>query len=330
MAKGKIEENDLGFDFDDTARVELVEIPKGPIEIKEEVKKKKVERSDDEEYVSCLKKERVIVRLVHRSVMGITNPKHVFAGGMGDTVIRSFTVPRLTSGAYVNVLTTSEKDYLEKVMGLEYNALSIYKKTENYWENIQVRCTKQDTFLDLSDPDEYIKYKVLLANKDLICPSLKELEDRPKATYQFVIIEEGEETKVAKNGMSITMECYKEYGKIESDADTLRSIIETIEGRPLGKATKLEFLQTRINTLIQNNPKMFLQIIKDVYLPTKVLIKKCIEGGFISNRGNFLYVRDGDVPLCNHGEEPTLNIAAKFLNLPKNNELKCLLEAKLK
>lgn len=331
MAKGK-EKKALGFDFDDEAKVGLIEVPK---HIEEEVKgvsKKKVvaKNEDDEDFVSCLRNERVIIRLVPKSVMGITNPKHVFAGGMGDTVTRSFTVPILTSGAYVNILTKSEKDYLETIMGLEYNALSIYRKTDNYWENFRVRCTKQDTILDLSNPDDYIKYKVLLANKDHICPSLKDLEDRPKMTYQFVIIVEGEETKAAKDGMSITMECYKEYGKIESESDILRVIIETIESRPLSKQTSLEFLQTRINSLIQNNPKTFLAIIKDKFLPTKVLIKQCIEAGLISNRGNFLYVRDGDIPLCNHGEEPTLNVAAKFLNLPKNNELKLVLEAKLK
>jgi len=38
-------------------------------------------------------------------------------------------------------------------MGLEYNALSIYKKVDNYWENNMVRLTKQDNILDLSDPE---------------------------------------------------------------------------------------------------------------------------------------------------------------------------------
>jgi hypothetical protein len=35
-------------------------------------------------------------------------------------------------------------------------------------------------------------------------------------------------------------------------------------------------------------------------------------------------------PLCNNGEEPTLNIAAKYLNDPVRQELKFSLEAKLK
>lgn len=65
-------------------------------------------------------------------------------------------------------------------------------------------------------------------------------------------------------------------------------------------------------------------------LKTKVLIKKSIEAGLISNRGNFLYLRSDNTPLCELNEEPTLNIAAKYLNSPKHQDIKFTLEAKTK
>lgn len=288
--------------------------------------------------VNCLRKERVIVRYLPR-VNGIwgNNPKHVLAGGMSENASRVYVVPRLaSSGMYVNVLTDNEKAFLEEAMGLEYNALSIYKKTDNFWDDSneggigKVRLTKQDNYLDLSVPEEYIKYKILLANKDSIAPSLQALQDTPKATYKFVIIREGEETKTAKNNMSITMQCYKEFGKIEDNIDVLRTIIETISGKPTSSNSKLEFLQTKANELIQLDGKLFLKVITDPMLPTKVLIKKSIEAGLIANRGNYLYLRETNQPLCEDNEEPTLNIAAKYLNSPKHQEIKFSLEAKLK
>ena len=130
--------------------------------------------------------------------------------------------------------------------------------------------------------------------------------------------------------MSTTMKCYKEFGKIEEDADTLRAIIETIDGRPLASTSKLEFLQTKANDLIQADSKIFLRAITDPMLPTKVLIRKAIEAGLISNRGNYLYLRSDNAPLCEANEEPTLNIAAKYLNNPKHQEIKFSLEAKLR
>ena len=248
---------------------------------------------------------------------------------------RTYVVPRLQSGMFVNVLTNSEKAYLEYVMGLEYNALSIFNKNNNFWDDSnpdgisRVTLTKQDNRLNLSNPEEYIKYKILLANKDFIAPSMQALEDKPKATYEFVIISEGEETKVAKQNMSTTMQCYKEFGKIEDDKEKLRVIVEILDGRPTAPNVKLEFLQTKVNELIQASSKLFLKVITDPLLDTKVLIRRSLEKGTIFKKGDYHYLKDG-TPMCEINQEPTFNIAAKFLNLPKNQEVKFSLEAKLK
>lgn len=284
----------------------------------------------DEPIVNCLRNERVIVKHVPKETGIVRDPKHILYGGMAEGAVRWLTVPRLTSGMYMNVLTNAEKAYLEDVMGLEYNALSIYNKVDNFWDNYQVRLNKQDNFINLADPDDYIKYKVLLANKDLIAPSLQDLEDHPKATYQFVIIHENEESQASKKKINTTMQAYMEFGKIQENVDILRTIIETIDGRPTSKNSKIEFLQEKVGKLIQADARLFVRVATDPLLSTKVLIKKAIEGGLISNRGGMLYLKADGTPLCVDNEEPTLNIAAKYLNMPKNQDLKFSLEAKLK
>lgn len=333
----KVAYNLPDFDLDSTEmETPLKEINMESVSAKATKKNTKEEHSS-EGLVSCLRNERIIVRHIPKLTgMWGNNPKHILAGGMAEGAVRTFVVPRLSSGMFVNVLTDSEKAFLEEIMGLEYNALSIYKKVDNFWDDSneaginKVRLTKQDNYFNLSDPEDYIRYKILLANKDSIAPSMQVLQDTPKATYQFVIISEGEENKLAKDNMSATMKCYKEFGKIEDNIDILRTIVETIDGRPTSKTAKLEFLQTKINSLIQTDSKLFLKVITDPMLSTKVLIKKSIEAGLISNRGNFLYLRSDNSPLCEANEEPTLNIAAKYLNSPKHQEIKFTLEAKLK
>ena len=341
MAKEKMEEKldytISDFELDNTN----MEIPLQEVKVSESTQEKPKRSKKVEEYsdqiISCLRNERIVVRHVPKLTgMWGNNPKHILAGGMAEGAVRTFVVPRLSSGMFVNILTDKEKIFLEEIMGLEYNALSIYKKIDNFWDDSnenginKVRLSKQDNYFNLSDPEDYIRYKILLANKDYIAPSLQALQDTPKATYQYVIISEGEETKTAKDNMSATMRCYKEFGKIEDDFDTLRVIIETIDGRPTSKTAKLEFLQTKANELIQNDSKIFLKVINDPMLSTKVLIKKAIEAGLVSNRGNYLYLRADNSPLCEINEEPTLNIAAKYLNSPKHQEVKFALEAKLK
>ena len=222
-------------------------------------------------------------------------------------------------------------------MGMEKGALSVYKRQDNFWDDSnpngigRVTLRKQDNYLDLNSPTDYIKYKVLLANKDYVASSLEELENYPKATHQFVIISENAEATSRLNKADVTMKCYMEYGKVENDADTLRVIIELLEGRPVGsREVKLDFLKGKIIEWIGRNSRQFLNIITDELLPAKVLIKRCVEAGLIGKRNDAYFLMDGNVPLCEINEESTLNNAARYISSVKRQELKYTLEAKLK
>lgn len=281
------------------------------------------------EVYNPLRNERVIVRFVPKENDSITDRKHVAFGGLMDNAVRGFTVPMLSNGTYKNILTDNEKAYLEELLGLEVNGLSVYNKKDNYWENFLIRLTKQDTILDLSNPEDYIKYKVLLANKDTVAPSMKVLREARKATYEYVIMEPNEEFSDSRNRVNNTMKCYEEFGAIKDKFDILKCIIETIDGRPINANTKIEFLQAKATDLISANPKLFLETITDPLLNTKVIIKKAVEAGIISKRGEYYYFREDGSPMCGPNEDPTFTIAAKYLSLPQNQELKFSIEAKL-
>ena len=179
MAK-KTEE--MQFDLEET----LTEIPMQSAKQKETCTRAKAEPLG--ESVNCLRNERIIVRHINKPSNLVSNPKHVLYGGMAENASRTYTVPRLSSGGFVNVLTNDEKAFLEAELQLEFNALSVHRKTDNFWDDSndrgisRVRLLKQDTILDLSNPEDYIRYKILLANKDYIAPSLQVLSDAPKAS----------------------------------------------------------------------------------------------------------------------------------------------------
>jgi hypothetical protein len=159
---------------------------------------------------------------------------------------------------------------------------------------------------------------------------MQELEERPKATYQFVILSENAEATTNLKKVDAKKNCWKEFGKVEDDADTLRTIVELVNKRPLAPKTKLDFLQNTVSELIENDPRKMLSIFKDEFLPAKVLIKKGVEKGIISWRNDLYYMREDGHPLCELGENSTLNNAAKYISSPKNQELKFTIEAKVK
>jgi hypothetical protein len=343
MARGKKEENTgiealmQGAELDVTPHEEVrEEIPLH----KEEPRvapRTVVPQSYSDEPVNCLRNEKIIVRFVPSQTAMVQRKGHILSGGMAENATRSFVVPRLAkTGMFKNILTDSEKSFLEKAMGLEINALSIYKKENNFWDDSnpsgigRVTLHKQDNYLDLSIPEQYIQYKILLANKDYIASSMEELEDRPKATYQFVLISEGDETKRSLSRMDITMECYTEYGAVKKDKDVLKVIIEQLEKRPISNNVKIDYLQNKINDYIQADPRKFYTVITDKYLLAKVLIRKAVEAGLVGTKNNTYYLRKDGSPLCEMGEESTLNNAAKYVSSIKHQELKYLLEAQLK
>lgn len=297
---------------------------------------------EKKEMKSCLVNERVILRKLPKRTNLVQDSNHIMGDGMHENAFYIYCVPKLQkSNNFVNVLTKEEKDYLEYVMGLPENALSIYRqpKEENYWSNANpnglssVTLKKRDNIFDMSKPTDYIAVKILMANKDKICPSMEEWAARPKETYEFVIIREGQESKMSKSNTDATIQAVMKLGKIADDKDVLKLVVETMMGKKYSDATSLDWLQTQALDLIKNTPKnarMFLSIMEDESLDNKVLIRKCISKGIVADRGGFLYIKDGNIPMCGDGEEPTMKMAAKWLSKPANQERLFKLQALLK
>ena len=277
------------------------------------------------EMKNCLRNERVIVRKLPKRTNLVQDSNHIMGDGMHENAFRMYCVPKLQkSNSFVNVLTDDEKECLEQVMGLPHNALSIYKqpKEENFWSNANpnglgtVTLKKQDNIFDLSKPTDYIAVKILLANKDKICPSMEEWAARPKETSEFVVIREGQESKLTKSNTDVTIQAVMKLGKITEDKDILKLVVETMMGKKYSDSTSIEWLQTQALDMIKNTPKnarLFLNIMADDSLDYQVLIRKAISKGIIADRGGFLYIKDGNVPMCGDGEEPKMKIAAKWL-----------------
>lgn len=278
-----------------------------------------------------LRNEKIYVRFVpHENGFAGNNKSHVLYGGLADGAKITLCAPVLPStGHYKNVLTNDEKDFLEQALGLDNNALSVYNTKDNYWDNFKIVLTKEGAHLNLSNPEDYIKYKVLLANNDLIAPSVQERIDRPKNTYRFELVRESEDGDLENVKVNTTKACWKEFFKIENDADTLRVLVELLDGRPYVQTEKLSFFQSRANSLIQADPKVFLKTVTDPLLHAKVIIRRGKELGKITQKGDYFYLASDHSPLCENGENPTLTVAAKFINAPAHQDIKFLLESEV-
>lgn len=245
---------------------------------------------------------------------------HVISGGMLGGSVKKFTTPLMRNGGLANVLTHDEKEYLEKKTGLE---LSVYK---DFWNTHYVSLFKDDNRLDLSNPMDYISYKILLTLRDDIAPSWS--ERNLKQTYQFVIVSGDEEMSERKVTLDSKLEAFKFYGKIDEDKNKLTGILSLLTNQPISKETSLKWLQTKVAEFLDSKPEAFLALVKDKALETKLIINTAIDKGIILKKGNKYSTIDG-LDLCENGQIATFENAVTYLDNVKHQDVRTLIEAKI-
>lgn len=246
-----------------------------------------------------------------------------------------FVVPISISrgGALVQVLDNSQKyytpefpnealtetEFFSKILGED---LSIYRKENNFWKTnpvASVTLDKNIKRLDLSIPNDYIKYKVLLANSETIAPY--DGAKYQKATYRFVIIDETEKASKETDLNEIKDKAYHYYLSIKDNVEKLKNYLK-ISGRT-PSSDELKFLRTEVAALRDANPKEFLEIAKDPNADTKLLMHNAIRIQAIVKVARDSYSLSSGVSLGNFIE------TLKFLNDPNNHEIRLKIEERV-
>lgn len=245
---------------------------------------------------------------------------HVISGGMLTNSTKRFQAPLLKNGSIANVLTTEEKEFLEEELGLN---LSTYG---DFWKEYFVTLRKESNSFDLSNGMDYISVKLLLSCKDLIAPDWN--SRNKKLTYQFVVTKPGAEMKETKKKYDSKKEAFKLYGKIEDDKPQLLGILKLLENKPVSANSAMDWLQTKVEAIIDETPSKFVNLVKDPAFHTMLLINNGLDAGVVQRSGNKYATTDG-LDLCEATEVATFDVAVRFLDNPKNQEIRTLIEAKI-
>jgi len=270
-----------------------------------------------------LPSKKVLVRFVKRQTGYITNPKHVAYGGKLEGAIDTLEAKMRKDGKFYQVLTEVEQSFLEKKMFMNEGDMSIYKKDDNFWSTVKIRLGKEGTTLDLSTPEDYIKYKTLLAYDDLVSPSITETSF--KKTYKYEIVSASDEDELLKKTINYSRKAYKLLDEIEESKEQLSGILRILTGRRVSTESNHDWLIAKVGEELERNPKRFVEILNDADYKIKLLIERAIDSNkVIKNRG--LYKTIDGIELCGAGEVPSLDNAVDFLNDPKNQDIKLMLK----
>ena len=297
------------------------------VEVKTVVKEviREVEKKDVLPSTVFLRDEIITVKYIKRESDYIKDPKHVGYGGLFNGSSIGIPAPTLDNAKMKNILTKEEKLGLEYILGKD---LSIYGP---FWREeftkggmFPIFLNKEDTRLDLSNPKEYIMYKVLKSSP-IVANSLNEV--RNKATYRFVLTSEGEQLSRDKAAVGNKVLAFEKYVEYKNNASVLRYILRNL-GKYTSRGQNLEFLQVETAREIEKDPNLFVAITNDSLLATKVIIEEGVEFGVVVKRDSKYYTTDNQ-PLS-EGDSPTLDVAAAYLGNPLGQEMRLALEAKIK
>ena len=289
--------------------------------MEEEVKKK-----------FTLPNKKVTVRLVDRARGSINDKKHVLYNlAPGATI--EFCPRNLKGEKTIKCpLSQEEIQFFEnkQLSGMAFGPgeLSPYiEGSGNFWRGRRSKVKLGDTAIELNlgNPADYLKYKILESNEDLFAIGTE--EEFKKQSYIYVIESaEEQEKKVVVRGDK-SKRAWKIASKMEDNKESMIDFLSVVGKRP-SENSKIGFLVAEVDRFIENDMTEFLTILEDKYYETKVLITKSLQVKSIKKDGHRYFLADGS-PLCNRGENNNLASALEFLSDDNNQDIVMTLEAKL-
>tara|TARA_R110000796_G_scaffold215461_3_gene331446 strand:+ start:701 stop:1672 length:972 start_codon:yes stop_codon:yes gene_type:complete len=300
-----------------------VATPEPQVIIKEVIRE--VDKTSVAPSTSFLRNERVIVKYIKKESAYIKDPKHVGYGGLFIGSSIAIPAPTLNNLKMKNILSKTEKAGLEHLLGRD---LSIYG---DFWKDefkrgamFPIYLGKDDTELDLSDPTQYILYKVLLES-NIVASSMNEI--RNKATYRFVIVSEGEELQRDKEAVGNKVLAFEKYVEYKNNSAVLRYILRNL-GKYTSRGQKISFLQVEAAKLIEVDANLFVAVTNDPLISMKVLLEEGVEFGVVIQKEGKYYTTD-DQPISS-GDTPSLEVAAGYLDNALGQDMRLTLQAKIK
>lgn len=273
-----------------------------------------------------LPEERVTVKFIKKAkgLAATVKENHIISGGLLEGATRRFCVPMLRNGGLKNILTKEEIEFFKDNHFIGIN-LSVYG---DFWKDYFIRLGKDDLQLNLSNAEDYLKYKLLLAWDKVIAPSLEDYKKTKRPSYQFYIVKDGEEQKALSKSLNITKAAWKHYAKIEDNREVLISVLNLLSNKKISDNSTIDFIRTEVENLVNTRQKDFVNIMEDADFETKSLIALAENAGIILKKSGKYETIDG-LKLADRGENATLKNAVKYLNNPKNTEVVELIKARL-
>jgi len=228
----------------------------------------------------------------------------------------------IKKGRLVNILDKEEQEFFEAELFYKPGDLSIYKKTENFWKKFRVDVDKNGMFLDLSDPIDNLRHRLLS-----VCPSIAPSWNLRFASgeYKFAIVDTDVEVEDRIKAKDKKKKAYKFLGSIENNWDKMYDFLRVFGRKPAKTASK-DFLQAEIDKLIEEpaSLEILISLIDDKHYDIKIFIENAVQAKAIVKTGKTQYSLPGGDVIGG-----TLDATIEYLTDPKNQDVYLQIKAQI-
>ncbi len=248
------------------------------------------------------------------------DPKHKGYFKYDGTKTRFIVPMDIHRGGLINPLTDAERLYFEELLGEDLNS---YKKKDNFWHKFEVLVTKDDELmrsgflLDLSNPTDYLRWKVLLTNNDIVAPSWEERLDSGEYVWALRDLGYTENDRVKK--AEIMTDVYSQFKKIQASKTKMFDLLcvfwlQNNKAKRPPEDAKADTYINMIQEIIDNTPQKFLDITKDANYEMKLLVTRALHVGAIQREGMREFTLDSGKFLGKTLSEVVINLTAPEFN----------------
>lgn len=238
------------------------------------------------------------------------------------------------SGQIVDPLKGMKEDDIKIIadkLTKKVEDFSIYREDKNYWKGwgtstgeylkgFEVYLDKEVKTLDLSDPIDFLSYRVLITNTDKVAPSWNERYN--KGSYKWAIVDEEDEVIEKVKASDKRKKAYMEFGKI-SESETKLTNFLRIYGVNVPTNSTKDWKKAEVDKIIDNDIESFLTIIEDTDYENKLFILDAMNAKAITK------IKNDEYALLSGKSIGSMKEAVKYFKDPKNNPELLLIKARL-
>lgn len=214
----------------------------------------------------------------------------------------------------------TEQEYFEAIIG---KSLNPYLPAEsNFWRSdsrsrVQIRDARLR--LDLNNPMDMIKFKILKANQTRFAPSIQSLKELRRASYEWVFTSVEEERNDTLARLELESNAYSLFAKICLSDQDMKDFLKVAGKSPSGNSTTNQ-LKAMVGKVMESDKNTFIKIASDPLYDDKIFIADARRAGALKEfRGKYT---------LDTGEElGQLRDTIAYLNREENQEVKIRLQA---